>query len=171
MTIVLGLLWKIPVVIIFVAINEWWVHRYLMHRKVRGLEWIYNQHHMGHHVQGHNELRPYIDLHWSDYWAAIILSIIPVVRICLGDMEGVSGLIAIGGVCFCHWYLWNHFHRNIHELEGKENWTRHLPGYKWIRQHHIDHHNHTNRNFGVVFPWIDIVMRTRYIEKAKNHTS
>lgn len=159
-----SLAWKLPLTILLVALGEWTVHYVAMHRKLAGFHWVYQWHHIEHHARGHNNLRPHIDLVIQDYVVVLPFFLGALYRIYLGHPGGWSGAVSMISVCSAHCYLWNRMHRNIHEIEGKGNWTKKLWFYPAFEQHHIDHHRHPFYNYGVVFPWTDRILGTKWKE-------
>ena len=163
--ILIGLAWKIPVIALAVVFIEWAIHRYTMHRKVWGLGWSYRWHHEEHHAQKMNEIHNHVDILWQPYVVAWLVGAAwGGSRIYFfNGLGGASGIVSLGVVLFIHRYLWNHIHRNIHELDGYTNWTRYIPlYYGWVKRHHLEHHRHPNYNLSILFPLVDTVMKTQW---------
>jgi len=79
----------------------------------------------------------------------------------------ISALIAIisfqGAVVFeivvcLHHFLWNKLHIEMHKPEKRffSEW----PIYKFLARHHYLHHKYPDKNFNVILPLADYVLRT-----------
>lgn len=160
------LLWKLPVAFIGFSVGEWAIHKYLLHGRwvynhIPMLRYIYEHHTIEHHAEGQNETYPHINLSLIDYWFAWLLVTVGLTRyFYFGYIDGLAGAVACIVVAISHMLLWNTLHHDIHEL-GKPGWITKMPGYSAFKSHHLGHHDHVNRNYGVVFIWIDRVMGTK----------
>lgn len=163
LAIAISLLWKLPVTMLCFAVAEWAVHYIAMHRRLPLLGFIYRAHHIEHHANGLNT-DWHIDLTFRDYLITTPFLAVSCYRIYLGHAGGWSGAISIITMAVCHCYLWNSLHRNIHEIKGKQNWTRRLWFYPAFAKHHLDHHKRPFTNYGVVFLFTDRLFGTKYQE-------
>jgi sterol desaturase/sphingolipid hydroxylase (fatty acid hydroxylase superfamily) len=68
-----------------------------------------------------------------------------------------GSLMLIGVVTLHHW-IWNKIHLEMHKPEGRgfSRW----PAYKFLARYHYLHHQYPNKNFNVVFPFADYVLKT-----------
>jgi hypothetical protein len=68
-----------------------------------------------------------------------------------------GAVVFVGTMCFHHW-AWNKIHLEMHKPEQKVFST--WPIYKFLARHHWLHHRYQDKNFNVVFPLADYVLRT-----------
>src|SRR5262249_52330728 len=73
-------------------------------------------------------------------------------------LVSLPGAIIFLSVVTSHHWIWNQIHLEMHKPEGK--FFREWPIYKFLARHHYLHHRHQNKNFNVVFPFADYVLRT-----------
>jgi hypothetical protein len=68
-----------------------------------------------------------------------------------------GALIFVAVMWFHHW-VWNNIHLEMHKPERKvfSSW----PVYRFLARHHWLHHRYQDKNFNVVFPFADYVLRT-----------
>tara|TARA_R110000824_G_scaffold104833_2_gene248536 strand:- start:890 stop:1321 length:432 start_codon:yes stop_codon:yes gene_type:complete len=125
---------------------EYLIHKYTMHKKIWFLpKWIYQEHAVEHH--GKNRYDINVDLPFINH--LIIGSPVFILLACYSW----AGLIAWTLVTLHHSIYWTSLHRSSHDLE--HNWAEKLPNYKKKRRHHLLHHLNPNKNFGVVYSWVD----------------
>lgn len=162
----LALVWKVPLVWCLLSFGEWLVHRWLLHGEwvydhVPFAKWMFWNHHIEHHGAEFNDRRPHIDLVLVDYaWVLPFTAVATYRWIWIGDVGGLTSLIAQATCFTAHLVLWNKTHRAIHGLEPG-NWATRLPWYAFIRDHHLQHHVDPRTNLNIVFPLADFVFRTR----------
>jgi hypothetical protein len=141
---------------------EWWIHRYVMHRPVRGLMGIYRRHTLAHH-QFFTDLEPSLDnsrdfriVFFPPYAlvAFIALSIPPAAVLIWAGAPNAGWLLLITNVAL---YLnYELFHYCCHIKDDRI--VRHVPLVNSIRRHHIAHHNTAimmQRNFNLTYPIAD----------------
>jgi len=85
--------------------------------------------------------------------------------IALASWQGAVIFVAV--VIFHHW-AWNKIHLEMHKPEARVFST--WPIYRFLARHHCLHHRHPNRNFNVVFPLADYVLRTNVRANASDLT-
>ncbi|TWT94455.1 sterol desaturase family protein [Stieleria varia] len=172
--IVIGILWRIPVILLAFSIGEWLVHKYLLHKPLSIAPFIERQHGQEHHGQGQNEIIPHIDLTLVDYFWTLPFFALAGFRISMGHAGGWAGVIALSSVVFAHRYFWNKIHRGIHRDDSgnrlENNWMTRRSWFPMFENHHLDHHRRPDRNFGVVFLWIDYAFRTKWTSAATRAT-
>lgn len=133
------------------ALFEYFGH-YLMHR-LAGTR-IHRDHALLHHDGGVNTPEV-IDLALTTH-----LKFGGIVLVIFFGLIDVIGAVALTVAFMLHAVLWTSLHRQIHGVE--ENWSRRLPGFALIRRHHLFHHVRTDRNYAVIFPFMDRLLGTRY---------
>ncbi len=141
---------------------EWWIHRYVMHRPVKGFMGIYKRHTLAHH-QFFTDLEPSFDssrdfriVFFPPYAlvAFIGLSIPPAAILYAVGLPNAGWLLLITNVAL---YLnYELFHYCCHVKDDRL--VRHIPLVNSIRRHHIAHHNTAimmERNFNLTYSIAD----------------
>ena len=136
------------------ATVEYLAHRYLMHRPTLSLFRSTLYRHATQHHRDNNSTN--IDM--PAWWGLLLMLPVLVLLWVAGAHDGVCVLAVLTAV-YC--WLWTGLHRAFHGVGG--GWTRRLPGYRSLYQHHTRHHECPTRNFGAVFgPVFDVVNGTRW---------
>jgi len=134
------------------AFSEYVIHRWFMHKKLwKWSHGFYMRHAILHHRDGDNSDNIDLPVGFA------LLTAIPVFA-ALWWSFGVIAPICFAVVVAVHARVWTRLHRAYHDLEN--NWTEKLWCYESLKVHHLRHHDKPNRNYGAVFPWIDIPFRT-----------
>jgi hypothetical protein len=141
---------------------EWWIHRFIMHRPVKGFMGIYKRHTLAHH-QFFTDAEPSFDtsrdfriVFFPPYAlvAFIGLSIPPAAILWAVGVPNAAWLLIITNVAL---YLnYELFHYCCHVKDDRI--VRHIPLINSIRRHHIAHHNTAimmERNFNLTYPIAD----------------
>jgi len=152
----------IPVAFCISNAFEWWIHRYVMHRPVKGFLGIYKRHTLAHH-QFFTHIEPTIDntrdfriVFFPPYAlvAFMALSLPPAAILGLTGLPNAGWLLLITNVAL---YLnYELFHYCCHVKD--DHIVRHIPLVNSIRRHHIAHHNTAlmmERNFNLTYPIAD----------------
>jgi hypothetical protein len=135
------------------ATAEYLIHRYLQHKpSLPILQPTLHRHAVLHHRDGRNDLN--VDL--PAWYSAMLASPIVVVAWLVGF--GGFGAIFLA-VATAHAVIWTHLHRSFHG--GQSYFMTYLPGWGFLFDHHIEHHDNPTKNFGAVFgPLVDVVAGT-----------
>jgi hypothetical protein len=152
----------IPVAFCIANAFEWWIHRWVMHRPVKGLMGIYNRHTLAHH-QFFTNVEPTIDntrdfriVFFPPYAlvAFMALSLPPAALLMLLGLPNAGWLLLITNVgLYLNYEL---FHYCCHVKDDRL--VRHIPLVNSIRRHHIAHHDPAlmmERNFNLTYPIAD----------------
>jgi hypothetical protein len=152
----------IPVAFCISNAFEWWIHRYVMHRPVKGFMGIYKRHTLAHH-QFFTHIEPTIDntrdfriVFFPPYAlvAFMVLSLPPAALLGLVGLPNAGWLLLITNVgLYLNYEL---FHYCCHVKN--DSIVRHIPLINSIRRHHIAHHNTAlmmERNFNLTYPIAD----------------
>ncbi len=141
---------------------EWWIHRYVMHRPVRGLMGIYNRHTLAHH-QFFTDIEPTIDnsrdfriVFFPPYAlvAFMMLSLPPAALLAVTGSPNAGWLLLITNVTLYLNYELFHYCCHI----KNDRLVRGIPLVNSIRRHHIAHHDPAlmmGRNFNLTYPIAD----------------
>lgn len=155
--------------IVVASFFEWFLHRYIMHRRVPGFEYPFRAHAMVHHrifkadhtyhlIQEEDKMT--IPMAW---WNGPVL-----VAVCQSPFILVSWLVGEWGILVgacaaiaCYFATYEYLH-----------WCMHLPRQRRIERsgiffrlngHHILHHRYMDSNLNVVLPLADFCLGTLVI--------
>lgn len=151
-----------------VAFLEYATHRWIMHWANRLLDpqLVYLKNHGTHH-RGHNE-GEFVEMPLRN--CLLITSPVWLLLIIRGALLGSVLAFAIPAAAMFTWcvgysYLWTRVHRAIHEpVQNRHHTAGRL--FSILRDHHLMHHAHPQRNFGTLFPWTDYLFFTAYRRKT-----
>ena len=140
----------------------WWLHRYVMHRPVKGLMGIYKRHTLAHH-EFFTDVEPTFDssrdfriVFFPPYAlvAFMLISLVPAFLLGVAGLANAGWLLMITNVGLYLNYELFHFCCHV----KKDSMVRHIPLVNSIRRHHIAHHNPAimmERNFNLTYPIAD----------------
>jgi hypothetical protein len=152
----------IPAAFTIANVFEWWLHKYIMHRPIKGFMGIYKRHTLAHH-QFFTDHEPTIDstrdfriVFFPPYAlvAFIALSIPPAALFMWLGLPNVGWLLLTTNVALYLNYELFHFCCHV----KNDRIVRHIPFVNSIRRHHIAHHNTAimmERNFNLTYPIAD----------------
>lgn len=152
----------IPIAFAISNTFEWWIHRHVMHRPVRGFMGIYKRHTLAHH-QFFTEIEPTIDdtrdfriVFFPPYAlvAFMAMSLIPAAVLGAVGLGNAGWLLLITNVGLYLNYELFHFCCHVKD----DRIVRYIPLVNSIRRHHIAHHNTAimmERNFNLTYPIAD----------------
>jgi hypothetical protein len=159
----------------FLACNvfEWWIHRFIMHRPVRGFMGIYRRHTLAHHqfftdgeptIEGQRDFRitffpPYALVTFIAMSAAgaAVLSLV-------WSPNAAWLLVCTTTGVYLNYEL---FHYCCHVRD--DSLVRHVPFVNTIRRHHIAHHNTAimmERNMNLTYPIADWLFGTTDLDRG-----
>ena len=152
----------IPVSFCVANAFEWWIHRYIMHRPVRGFMGIYKRHTLAHHQfftvvePSFDDSRDFRIVFFPPYAlvAFIAMSAPATALLVWAGLPDAGFLLLATNVAL---YLnYETFHYCCH---AKDDWViRRIPFVNSIRRHHIAHHDTgimMERNFNLTYPVAD----------------
>lgn len=163
----------VPVVFLACNLFEWWIHRFVMHRPVKGLMGIYRRHTLAHH-QFFTDLEPTFDdsrdfriTFFPPYALVTFIGMSIPAALLLGFLWSANA----GWLLMCStvgMYLnYEFFHWGCHV---KQDWIiRHVPLMNTIRRHHIAHHNQAimmEKNFNLTYPIADWLFGTSDLQRG-----
>lgn len=147
-----------------VAFLEYATHRWIMHMANRLLDPRLSQLRAhGKHHQGTNE-DEVVDMPWRNCF--LLVSPFLLFLAGWGLVTGSLLSVLMPAAALLSWtvlytYLWTRLHRAIHGVE--HNWlSRSGFLFRFLKDHHMQHHAHATVNYGTVFPWTDYLLFTRY---------
>jgi hypothetical protein len=152
----------IPAAFCLSNVFEWWIHKYVMHRPVKGLMGIYRRHTLAHH-EFFTDIEPSFDntrdfriVFFPPYAlvAFMALSLAPAFLLNRLGFANAGWLLLITNTAL---YLnYELFHYCCHVKD--DSVVRRIPLVNSIRRHHIAHHNPKimmERNFNLTYPVAD----------------
>jgi hypothetical protein len=152
----------IPLAFAISNVFEWWIHKYVMHRPVKGLMGIYKRHTLAHH-EFFTDVEPSFDdsrdfriVFFPPYAlvAFMTLSLLPALLLMrLGFPNAGWLLLMVNTALYLNYEL---FHYCCHVKDDRL--VRRIPLVNSIRRHHIAHHNRDimmARNFNLTYPVAD----------------
>ena len=163
----------VPLAFLGANVFEWWIHKYVMHRPVRGLMGIYKRHTLAHH-QFFTHVEPTVDntrdfriVFFPPYAlvAFMAMSLVPAAILGAAGLPNAGWLLLITNVSL---YLnYELFHYCCHVKDDRL--VRHIPFINTIRRHHAAHHNTAimmERNFNLTYPIADWLFGTSDLQRG-----
>lgn len=152
--------------LVFASFFEWTLHRYVMHRPVKGFTYPFRTHTLVHHHvfrADHtyhlvNEQDKWtIPMAWWNGPVLVLLCSVPFVLVAWA--AGRWG-IAVGAPLACALYFaaYEYMHWCMH-LPRKRNIERSGIFFR-LNGHHLLHHRYQHKNFNVVLPLADLLLGT-----------
>ena len=163
----------VPVAFLISNVFEWWLHRYVMHRPIKGFMGIYKRHTLAHH-QFFTDQVPTIDstrdfriVFFPPYALVtfMTLSIVPALVLYAAGLPNAGWLLLITNTFLYLNYELFHFCCHVKD----DRIVRHIPLINSIRRHHIAHHNTAimmERNFNLTYPIADCLFGTSDLDKG-----
>jgi len=163
----------VPTAFLFANVFEWWIHRYVMHRPVKGFMGIYKRHTLAHH-QFFTDAVPTIDTA-RDFR----ITFFPPYALVVFILMTAAGAVVVNAVWSANaaWLLmcgttamylnYELFHWGCHVRDDRI--IRHIPFMNTIRRHHIAHHNQSimmARNMNLTYPIADWLFGTSDLDRG-----
>ncbi|MAE63880.1 MAG: fatty acid hydroxylase [Phycisphaeraceae bacterium] len=167
----------VPVVFVFGNLFEWWIHRFVMHRPIKGFGnffmAIYTRHTLAHH-QFFTDQEPTIDnlrdfriVFFPPYALVtfILMSIAPAAFLMLVGFPNMGWILLCTNAAIYLNYEFFHFCCHV----KNDRIVRHIPFINTIRRHHIAHHDThqmMERNFNLTYPFADWLFGTSDLDRG-----
>jgi hypothetical protein len=163
----------VPVVFLLCNVFEWALHRFVMHRPIKGLMGIYKRHTLAHH-QFFTDREPTYDS-TKDYRIVFFPPYALITFIAM-SAAGAAVLAAIWSsnaawllMCTTTGMYLNYelFHWCCHVKDDRI--VRHVPFVNTLRRHHIAHHNQAimmDRNMNLTYPIADWLFGTTDLDRG-----
>jgi len=152
----------IPVAFCIANAFEWWIHRHVMHRPVRGFMGIYKRHTLAHH-QFFTDAVPTIDdsrdfriTFFPPYALITFMAMSVPPALVLGWLWSVNAGYLLMCTTVGMYLNYELFHWCCHVKDDRV--VRFVPFVNSLRRHHIAHHNTAlmmERNFNLTYPIAD----------------
>lgn len=167
------------VLVAFVVGNifEWWIHRFVMHRPIKGFNnffmAIYTRHTLAHHQfftdqeSTIDNLRDFRIVFFPPYalLTFIAVSVPPAMLLMLLGMHNAGWLLIVTNVVIYLNYEFFHFCCHV----KNDRLIRQIPFINSIRRHHIAHHDThqmMERNFNLTYPFADWLLGTSDLNRG-----
>jgi hypothetical protein len=163
----------VPLAFVGANVFEWWIHRYVMHRPVKGFMGIYKRHTLAHH-QFFTEEEPTFDstrdyriTFFPPYALATFICMTIVPAWIVGQIWSANAgwlLMCTTTAIYLNYEL---FHMCCHVKNDRL--VRHIPFINTIRRHHISHHNTAimmEKNFNLTYPIADWLFGTSDLDRG-----
>jgi hypothetical protein len=163
----------VPATFFLCNVFEWWIHRFIMHRPVKGFMGIYKRHTLAHH-QFFTDREPCID-DTRDFRITFFPPYALVTFIAM-SAAGAAVLDAVWSanaawllMCTTSGVYLNYelFHWCCHVRDDRI--VRRVPFVSTIRRHHIAHHNQAimmERNMNLTYPIADWLFGTSDLDRG-----
>jgi hypothetical protein len=163
----------VPVVFLACNLFEWWIHRFVMHRPIKGLIGIYRRHTLAHH-QFFTESEPTIDTtrdfritFFPPYAMVTFLAMSVPPAIILGALWSTNAGYLLMCTTTGIYLNYEFFHWCCHVKDDRI--IRHVPFINTIRRHHIAHHNTAimmEKNMNLTYPIADWLFGTTDLDRG-----
>lgn len=163
----------VPVAFLGANVFEWWIHKYVMHRPLKGLMGIYKRHTLAHH-QFFTENEYTIDsardfriVFFPPYALITFLamSLVPALLLRAAGFPDAGWLLLMTNTALYLNYEFFHFCCHVKD----DRLVRHIPFINTIRRHHAAHHNTAimmERNFNLTYPIADWFFGTSDLKRG-----
>lgn len=151
--------------IVYASFAEWVIHRNMMHRPIFGYRHFYVGHAQVHHAKYQaNEAywlgeRPPVDLTFAP-WAMPFPSLfhapaLVAIGVWISIPAAVGPLVAF----ILYQATYEYFHFCMHVPKGR--WFEKTQVFRFMNEHHYQHHRKASTNLNVVLPLADLILGTR----------
>lgn len=168
------ILLSIGAAVILMSFIEYFFHAYLMHRRVLpeslyrrvpAFDRLYREHALGHHVRYHATFEEYkdsevyegnLEIKFSNALIGTLIAL-PFLILYWIYVSPVFPII-LTMTLFLGRLVWNKVHREMHH--PKRPWWAQSGIFKFLVRHHFIHHQRSDKNFNVMIPFADYVLRS-----------
>jgi len=163
----------LPVYFLICNLLEYLLHRYPMHHKTKGFEFLYE--HVTVHHNFYNEdfyyyeqprdyMAVFLPLLYFTFISAVLFFSALLIYF-LSDLNNAVFFLVVG---YTYYLMYEVLHFSYHAKE--ESFIKKLPYIKQLSNLHLLHHKASlmaNYNFNITFPIFDKLFGTAYIEKSR----
>ena len=163
----------VPLAFTGANIFEWWIHRYVMHRPVKGFMGIYRRHTLAHH-QFFTDHEPTIDTSrdfritfFPPYALITFIAMSVPPALVLGWLWSANAGYLLMCTTVGMYLNYELFHWCCHVKDDRV--VRRVPFVNSLRRHHIAHHNQAimmEKNFNLTYPIADWLFRTSDLRRG-----
>jgi hypothetical protein len=151
--------------IVYASFAEWVIHKYMMHRPIFGYSHFYVAHAQVHHAKYQANAaywlgdRPAVDLTFAP-WAMPFPALFHApYLIAIGIWISIPAAIGPFVAFIVYQATYEYFHFCMHVPKGR--WFEQNRIFKFMNEHHYQHHQKANTNLNVVLPLADWILGTR----------
>lgn len=147
------MIWLIALIIslAYASFAEYIAHRWTMHKPGLGKIHIWEEHAVQHHAGSRNDVNIVLS------GLTVFVGALPLLIFTFWLGWAWVAIVLLGSILYAA--LWSNLHASYHEVGSK--WLEKFPLYPIWKNHHLNHHLHTNKNFGTVFVWTDYLFGTK----------
>lgn len=163
----------VPAVFLTCNIFEWSIHRFVMHRPVKGFMGIYRRHTLAHH-QFFTEVEPTIDdtkdfriTFFPPYALVTFIGMSIPPALILGYLWSANAGWLLMSTTVGVYLNYEFFHWCCHVKDDQV--VRYIPFINTIRRHHIAHHNQAimmEKNMNLTYPIADWLFGTSDLHRG-----
>ena len=163
----------VPASFLFANVFEWWIHRYVMHRPIKGFMGIYKRHTLAHHQfftdqeWTIDDTRDYRITFFPPYALTTFICMSAAAALVLGALWSANAgwlLVATTSGVYLNYEF---FHWGCHVADDRI--IRHIPFMNTIRRHHIAHHDQAimmGTNMNLTYPFADWLFGTSDLDRG-----
>jgi hypothetical protein len=166
--------WSIvPLTLIATNVFEWWIHRFVMHRPIKGFMGIYRRHTLSHH-QFFTDLAPTIDdsrdfriTFFPPYALVTFIAMSVPPALVIGWLWSPNAAWLLMCTTVGMYLNYEFFHWCCHVKDDRI--VKRIPLINTIRRHHIAHHNPAimmDMNMNLTYPVADWLFGTTDLERG-----
>jgi hypothetical protein len=154
---------------------EWAGHRYVLHRRVKGLEMVYKRHAGVHHqfftdhdltYKGHKHWRALLFPPFAPI--AFLLAALPFALI-LGALWSANAGYVVMLTMSAYYLMYEGLHTLSHLADDRHPYLKYIPLVNTVRRMHVTHHAlgfMQTRNFNLTFPICDALFGTSDVSRG-----
>ena len=154
------------IAVVFASFFEWALHRFFMHKPLLGIDYAFEAHAKVHHTTFkadhtyhliNEKDKKTIPMAWWNGPVLIFIGVFPFAT--FSFFAGHWGLVAGAFVAIAGYYsMYEYIHWCMH-LPKKRRLEFSKP-FRLLNGHHLLHHRYMHKNFNVVLPLADLLLRT-----------
>jgi hypothetical protein len=166
--------WSIvPLTLIATNVFEWWIHRFVMHRPIKGFMGIYRRHTLSHHqfftetVATIDDSRDFRITFFPPYALVTFIAMSVPPALVIGWLWSTNAAWLLMCTTVGMYLNYEFFHWCCHVKDDRI--VRRIPLINTIRRHHIAHHNPAimmDMNMNLTYPIADWLFGTTDLERG-----
>jgi hypothetical protein len=163
----------VPVVFVGANIFEWFLHKYVMHRPVKGFMGIYKRHTLAHHqfftddAPAFDDTRDFRITFFPPYALVTFILMSAAGAAVVGGLWSANAAWLVMGTTTFMYLNYEFFHWGCHVKDDRI--VRRIPLMNTIRRHHIAHHNTAimmEKNMNLTYPIADWLFGTTDLDRG-----
>lgn len=156
--------------VVYASFFEWTLHRFLLHRPLGSFDYPFRAHTLTHHhifnafdgyhlkEEAHKDKVPFA------WWnAPVLIGLHTPALYFLEKAAGFPVLWPAVAAMAAYYGAYEGFHWVMHVPKGR--WIEKTAAFRFLDRHHRLHHLFQYKNFNVVLPLADVILRTRIAKR------